>query len=162
LSCYYACLYTHARTHDPTNRAAEEYHQDYYIKNPSNYGYYKTRCGRSQRLKEVWGEDQFKCYHDEDFTCWTDTTTNTTTTTTTLDGDDESDSENDSNGGIGPGGLATVKNENGEVVAAESNAKNAPAETSARLPTWAKVVIAIVCGVVGSIGLLFGLSYYCR
>mmetsp|Transcript_2368 Transcript_2368/g.5463 ORF Transcript_2368/g.5463 Transcript_2368/m.5463 type:complete len:307 (-) Transcript_2368:702-1622(-) len=143
---------------------AEEYHQDYYIKNPSNYGYYKNRCGRSQRLKEVWGEDQFKCYHDEDFTCWTDTTTNTTTTaTTTLDGDYESDdeSDSDSNGGIGPGGLATVKNENGEVVAAESNAKNAPAETSARLATWAKVVIAIVCGVVGLIGLLFGLSYYC-
>jgi len=33
---------------------AEEYHQDYYKKNPVRYNYYKARCGRAARLKEVW------------------------------------------------------------------------------------------------------------
>jgi len=33
---------------------AEEYHQDYYKKNPVRYNYYKTSCGRAARLKEVW------------------------------------------------------------------------------------------------------------
>lgn len=35
---------------------AEEYHQDYYKKNPLLYKYYRYRCGRDQRLKEIWGE----------------------------------------------------------------------------------------------------------
>lgn len=35
---------------------AEEYHQDYYQKNPLRYKYYRYACGRDQRLKEVWGE----------------------------------------------------------------------------------------------------------
>jgi peptide-methionine (S)-S-oxide reductase len=35
---------------------AEEYHQDYYKKNPVRYKYYRYRCGRDKRLKEVWGE----------------------------------------------------------------------------------------------------------
>jgi peptide-methionine (S)-S-oxide reductase len=34
---------------------AEEYHQDYYKKNPLRYKFYKYNCGRAQRLKEVWG-----------------------------------------------------------------------------------------------------------
>lgn len=34
---------------------AEEYHQDYYTKNPLRYRFYKTSCGRERRLKEVWG-----------------------------------------------------------------------------------------------------------
>ena len=33
----------------------EEYHQDYYLKNPLRYRYYKSRCGRSKRLQELWG-----------------------------------------------------------------------------------------------------------
>lgn len=33
---------------------AEEYHQNYYKKNPLRYKYYKTSCGRAERLKEVW------------------------------------------------------------------------------------------------------------
>jgi len=37
--------------------AAEEYHQDYYQKNPLRYRYYRHGCGRDARLKEVWGED---------------------------------------------------------------------------------------------------------
>ena len=34
---------------------AEDYHQDYYKKNKLKYGYYRGRCGRDARLKEVWG-----------------------------------------------------------------------------------------------------------
>ena len=34
---------------------AEEYHQDYYLKNPVRYKYYRNSCGRDQRLKELWG-----------------------------------------------------------------------------------------------------------
>jgi peptide-methionine (S)-S-oxide reductase len=34
---------------------AEDYHQDYYRKNPVRYSYYRTRCGRDARLREVWG-----------------------------------------------------------------------------------------------------------
>jgi peptide-methionine (S)-S-oxide reductase len=35
---------------------AEDYHQDYYQKNPIRYGYYRGGCGRDKRLKELWGE----------------------------------------------------------------------------------------------------------
>lgn len=35
--------------------SAEDYHQDYYIKNPIRYKFYRARCGRDQRLKEIWG-----------------------------------------------------------------------------------------------------------
>ena len=34
---------------------AEEYHQDYYRKNPVRYKYYKWNCGRAQRLEQLWG-----------------------------------------------------------------------------------------------------------
>jgi peptide-methionine (S)-S-oxide reductase len=34
---------------------AEDYHQDYYRKNPIRYSYYRSRCGRDARLREVWG-----------------------------------------------------------------------------------------------------------
>ena len=34
---------------------AEDYHQDYYIKNPLRYKLYRTGCGRDARLKDVWG-----------------------------------------------------------------------------------------------------------
>ncbi len=36
---------------------AEEYHQDYYKKNPIRYKYYRYRCGRDERVKELWGRD---------------------------------------------------------------------------------------------------------
>ena len=35
---------------------AEEYHQDYYQKNPLRYRYYRAGCGRDARLKELWGD----------------------------------------------------------------------------------------------------------
>ena len=34
---------------------AEEYHQDYYLKNPLRYAYYRHGCGRDARLKQLWG-----------------------------------------------------------------------------------------------------------
>jgi len=34
---------------------AEDYHQDYYLKNPLRYKFYRLNCGRDQRLKELWG-----------------------------------------------------------------------------------------------------------
>jgi peptide-methionine (S)-S-oxide reductase len=35
---------------------AEDYHQDYYLKNPVRYKFYRTGCGRDARLKELWGD----------------------------------------------------------------------------------------------------------
>ena len=35
---------------------AEEYHQDYYKKNPIRYKLYRYGCGRDKRLKELWGD----------------------------------------------------------------------------------------------------------
>ena len=34
---------------------AEEYHQDFYKKNPVRYKFYKFTCGRAQRLETLWG-----------------------------------------------------------------------------------------------------------
>ncbi len=34
---------------------AEEYHQDFYKKNPVRYKFYKYNCGRAKRLEELWG-----------------------------------------------------------------------------------------------------------
>jgi peptide-methionine (S)-S-oxide reductase len=36
---------------------AEEYHQDYYQKNPARYRLYRFGCGRDGRLKQVWGKE---------------------------------------------------------------------------------------------------------
>lgn len=35
---------------------AEDYHQDFYKKNPVRYKYYKFTCGRAQRLEALWGK----------------------------------------------------------------------------------------------------------
>jgi len=35
---------------------AEEYHQDFYTKNPVRYKYYKWNCGRAKRLEQLWGK----------------------------------------------------------------------------------------------------------
>lgn len=35
---------------------AEGYHQDYYLKNPIRYKYYRNGCGRDGRLKQLWGD----------------------------------------------------------------------------------------------------------
>jgi peptide-methionine (S)-S-oxide reductase len=36
---------------------AEEYHQDYYLKNPVRYKFYRYGCGRDQRLEALWGKN---------------------------------------------------------------------------------------------------------
>ena len=33
----------------------EEYHQDYYKKNPLRYSYYRSACGRDKRVEQLWG-----------------------------------------------------------------------------------------------------------
>jgi peptide-methionine (S)-S-oxide reductase len=35
---------------------AEDYHQDYYLKNPVRYKFYRYNCGRDARLEELWGK----------------------------------------------------------------------------------------------------------
>ena len=35
--------------------SAEEYHQNYYMKNPLRYKFYSYQCGREKRLKQLWG-----------------------------------------------------------------------------------------------------------
>jgi peptide-methionine (S)-S-oxide reductase len=36
---------------------AEEYHQDYFLKNPAHYKFYRWSCGRDKRLKEIWEQN---------------------------------------------------------------------------------------------------------
>jgi peptide-methionine (S)-S-oxide reductase len=35
---------------------AEEYHQDYYVRNPVRYKLYRSGCGRDERLRQLWGD----------------------------------------------------------------------------------------------------------
>jgi len=35
---------------------AEDYHQDYYLRNPVRYKYYRFSCGRDKRLETLWSE----------------------------------------------------------------------------------------------------------
>jgi peptide-methionine (S)-S-oxide reductase len=37
---------------------AEEYHQQYYRKNPARYQAYVIGCGRNERIKQLWGDDR--------------------------------------------------------------------------------------------------------
>ncbi len=39
---------------------AEDYHQDYYNKNPLRYGFYRYSCGRDARVEDLWGEDAYR------------------------------------------------------------------------------------------------------
>ncbi|MBA3563256.1 MAG: peptide-methionine (S)-S-oxide reductase MsrA [Gammaproteobacteria bacterium] len=36
---------------------AEDYHQNYYEVNPLKYKFYRFRCGRDDRLEELWGDE---------------------------------------------------------------------------------------------------------
>jgi len=39
--------------------AAEDYHQDFYVKSPIRYKLYRWNCGRDQRIRQVWGKDAY-------------------------------------------------------------------------------------------------------
>lgn len=39
---------------------SEEYHQDYYKKNPARYKYYRFACGRDKAVKKLWGKAAYK------------------------------------------------------------------------------------------------------
>lgn len=39
---------------------AEDYHQDYYEKNPLRYKFYRANCGRNDRVETVWGEQAYR------------------------------------------------------------------------------------------------------
>ena len=106
---------------------AEGYHQDYYIANPRNYGFYKAACGRTNRLKEVWGEEEYYCFHDlePDAACFDTTIIN------------EEGEE-----------VVAVVNDEGETVAAEVNRKDAPEETTKLLPQWGLTVVLLVAGLL--------------
>lgn len=43
--------------------SAEEYHQNYYRKNPVRYKFYRYNCGRDQRLEELWSRPAGKDTH---------------------------------------------------------------------------------------------------
>jgi peptide-methionine (S)-S-oxide reductase len=36
---------------------AEDYHQNYYARNPIRYTFYRSACGRDARLREIWGDE---------------------------------------------------------------------------------------------------------
>ena len=46
-------IYTDVKHADPFY-LAEDYHQDYYKKNPVRYKYYRLSCGRDAQLKRIW------------------------------------------------------------------------------------------------------------
>ena len=39
---------------------AEDYHQDYYAKNPLRYNYYRRACGRDRKVEAVWGDRAYE------------------------------------------------------------------------------------------------------
>lgn len=47
-------IYTEIRNRS-TFWPVEDYHQNYYLKNPVRYKYYRWNCGRDQRLEQIWG-----------------------------------------------------------------------------------------------------------
>jgi peptide-methionine (S)-S-oxide reductase len=48
-------IYTQIAAAGPFYKA-EDYHQDYYKKNPLRYKFYRLNCGRDNRLEELWGK----------------------------------------------------------------------------------------------------------
>ncbi len=39
---------------------AEEYHQNYHVKRPLRYRFYRSQCGRDRRVKQVWGKAAYR------------------------------------------------------------------------------------------------------
>jgi peptide methionine sulfoxide reductase msrA/msrB len=46
---------------------AEEYHQEYYEKNPVRYKFYRFSCGRNNRVNEIWEGKNFSLTLDEKY-----------------------------------------------------------------------------------------------
>ena len=43
---------------------AEDYHQDYYNKNPIRYNFYRLSCGRDSRIEDLWGDEAMRGIED--------------------------------------------------------------------------------------------------
>ena len=52
-----AAIATRVEPVGDTFHVAEDNHQDYYLKNPVRYRYYRFNCGRDRRLEQIWGEE---------------------------------------------------------------------------------------------------------
>ena len=39
---------------------AEDYHQEYYVKDPLRYRFYRFGCGRDNRLRSLWGKEALR------------------------------------------------------------------------------------------------------
>jgi len=39
---------------------SEEYHQNYYTKNPVRYKFYRYSCGRDKRVRDLWGDQAYR------------------------------------------------------------------------------------------------------
>jgi peptide-methionine (S)-S-oxide reductase len=50
-------IYTEITAAGPFYKA-EDYHQNFYKKNPLRYKFYRLNCGRDQRLEELWGKSE--------------------------------------------------------------------------------------------------------
>mmetsp|Transcript_18823 Transcript_18823/g.38820 ORF Transcript_18823/g.38820 Transcript_18823/m.38820 type:complete len:321 (-) Transcript_18823:168-1130(-) len=107
----------------PWFRKAGEQDQDFYIRHPEPYAHYKNNCGRSERLKEVWGEEVYDCYHDETHSCFVPgemiaaVITDGMIVTAITDGSNVTDDLLL---------VGKILNSYGDVVVAESNTKSAP------------------------------------
>ncbi len=47
-------IYTEIEQAGPFYKA-EDYHQDFYVKSPAKYKFYRWNCGRDQRIEQIWG-----------------------------------------------------------------------------------------------------------
>jgi len=109
--------------HNESTTPAGEQDQDFYIRHPEPYAHYKNNCGRSERLKEVWGEEVYDCYHDETHSCFVPgemiaaVITDGMIVTAITDGSNVTDDLLL---------VGKILNSYGDVVVAESNTKSAP------------------------------------
>jgi len=149
---------------------AEEYHQNYYLTNEDWYWYYKTACRRVDRLKEVWGEEEYMCFHDDTPSCeieivnFEDNAFDDYVPPEVEDVDEDNDDDGDveetatdapssSPYEIISTDLSQTVNEDGEIVDTQINLKNSPDSPKgggfARLPWEFQAMI-----IAGSIWLL--------
>ena len=113
--------------------------QDFYIRFPSQFGNFNNDCERPERLKQVWGEHEYDCFHDESHACFVtadnpfgddedDDWYNTTL------GDDErhNNTTTKDDDAVVNSALIRITNADGVLVVAESNAKGAGPERTGK------------------------------